>query len=140
MEQGIRDFDEKVKKSRLKITHPGFQPLYQKAGWWKDVKAREKAMKRSTWFRGDNKKGGGWKDLAKTDRKMRKKGFPKAGKLNKAKRAAATVIFVPSTKGSMQIKSLKEEEEKMAELTGFKVKFQKAGGSKLVNCFDKDLG
>ena len=71
---------------------------------------------------------------------MRKKGFPKDGKLNKDKRAAATVIFVPSTKGCMLIKSLKEEEEKMAELTGFKVKFQEAGGSKLVNCFDKDLG
>ena len=76
----IRAFDEKVKRSRLEITQPGFQPLYQKAGWRKDVKDIEKAMK--------------------TDMKMRKKGFPKAGKLNKAKRAAATVIFVPSTKGS----------------------------------------
>ena len=35
---------------------------------------------------------------------------------------------------------LKEEEDNMAELTGFRIKFQNAGGCKRVNCFEKDLG
>ena len=33
VEQGIRAFDEKVKRSRLDEDHPGYQPLYPKAGW-----------------------------------------------------------------------------------------------------------
>ena len=56
------------------------------------------------------------------------------------KRAAATVVFVPSTKGSLLIKSLREDEDKMEELTGFRVKYQEAGGSVLSNAFNKNLG
>ena len=54
-----------------------------------------------------------------------------------SKTAAAAVVFVPSITGSILIKRLEENEEKMAEITGFKIKFQEAGGSKLVNCFEK---
>ena len=52
VEQGIRAFDAKVKRSRLDTQHPGFQPLFPKAGWKKDLKSREKALKRGNWFRG----------------------------------------------------------------------------------------
>ena len=40
------------------------------------------------------------------------------------KQAAATVVFVPSTRGSTLLKSLREDEDKMAEVTGFRVKYQ----------------
>ena len=40
----------------------------------------------------------------------------------------------------MLVRKLNEEEDRMADLTGFRIKFQEAGGSKLVNCFEKDLG
>ena len=53
VEQGIRAFDEKVKRSRLEITHPGFQPLYQKAGWRRDERTKEKALKKGNWFKGE---------------------------------------------------------------------------------------
>ena len=49
------------------------------------------------------------------------------------------MIFVPSTRGSVLIKSLKEEEDKMAGITGFRVKYQEAGGDMLTNFFDKNL-
>ena len=70
------------------------------------------------------------------ERKVRKS-FQKVGK--ERKRTAATVIFVPSTKGSLLLKSLKEDEERMSEITGFKIKYQEAGGSVLTNFFCKDL-
>ena len=57
--------------SRLEISHPGFQPLYPKAGWRKDLRSKEKAMKRGRWFRGDQKDGN-WKNMSKTDRRRRK--------------------------------------------------------------------
>jgi hypothetical protein len=49
-------------------------------------------------------------------------------------------VFVPSTRGSTLVRSLREEEEGMAEITGFRVKYQEAGGSLLSNAFDKNLG
>jgi hypothetical protein len=52
----------------------------------------------------------------------------------------STVIFVPSTRGGLLVKKLKENEEEMSNLTGFKVKFQEAGEAKLINSFEKDLG
>ena len=73
-------------------------------------------------------------------RKLKRgKGFLKAGKEAKMK-GAATVIFVPSTRGSLLLNSLKEAEDKMAEITGFRVKFQEAGANILANSFSKDLG
>ena len=65
VEQGIRSFDERVGRSRLEMDHPGYQPLYPKAGWRKDLKSKEKALKRGTWFKGDQKSDV-WKKLTKT--------------------------------------------------------------------------
>ena len=144
MEQGIRSFDDKVKRSRLEVDHPGFQPLFPKAGWRKDLKSREKALKRSAWFRGrmDDES---WEDLPKRKtgggiEKRRRKTFQKAGKKGKSRQTAATVVFVPSTRGSILIRSLKEDEDMMAGVTGFRVKYQEAGGSILANAFNKNLG
>ena len=143
MEQGIRSFDAKVKRSRLEVDHPSFQPLFPKAGWRKDIKSREKALKRSTWFRG-RKEDESWENLPKPRSnggiRKKKKIFRKAGEKGKLKQAAATVVFVPSTRGSILLKSLKEDEDMMAEVTGFRVKYQEAGGSILVNAFNKNLG
>ena len=64
---------------------------------------------------------------------VRKKSFQKAGDRNKLKKAATTVVFVPSTKGSTLIKSMRDEEDRMAEITGFRIKYQEAGGNVLSN-------
>jgi hypothetical protein len=50
------------------------------------------------------------------------------------------VVFVPSTKGGLLVGKLREEEDKMAGLTGFMIKFQDPGGSKLIDSFEKDMG
>ena len=123
VEQGIRAFDEKVKRSRLDEDHPGFQPLYPKAGWRKDIRSKEKALKRGNWFKGV-KKDESWQELPKSSGRVQKRGCLKAGGRSKMKKAASTVVFVPSTRGSTLLKSLREEEDKMAEMTGFRVKYQ----------------
>jgi hypothetical protein len=143
VEQGIRSFDAKVKRSRLEVDHPSFQPLFPKAGWKKDIKSREKALKRSTWFRG-RKEDESWENLPKQRSnggiRKKKKIFQRAGEKGKLKQAAATVVFVPSTRGSILLRSLKEDEDMMAGVTGFRVKYQEAGGSILTNAFNKNLG
>ena len=145
VEQGIRSFDAKIKRSLLDTDHPGYAPLFPKAGWRKDQKSREKALKRGTWFRG-TKEDEPWKPLpiSRSSGRICKKMkiFQKTGKRAKPKSSAgnATVVFVPSTRGSILLQSLKVEEDRMAELTGFRVKYQEAGGSILANAFSKNLG
>ena len=105
-------------------------------------------MKRSNWYKGKDSKDESWTGLPKSrpggrisklSQPRRRKRFLKAGKETKSL-VAATVIFVPSTKGSILLNSLKEDEDQMAELTGFRVKYQEAGGVILANSFNKDLG
>ena len=55
VEKGIRAYNEKVDRSKLDHDHPSYQPLYQKAGWRQNEKSKEKAMKRSNWYKGDGK-------------------------------------------------------------------------------------
>ena len=70
-----------------------------------------------------------------------RRAFQKDGKAGRSKDTTNnTVVFVPSTKGGLLVRKLMDEDDKMAVLTGVRVKFQEAGGSKLVNCFEKDLG
>ena len=56
------------------------------------------------------------------------------------KTSNSTVVFIPSTRGGLLVGKLREEEDRMAGLTGFRIKFQVAGGSKLIDSFDNDLG
>ena len=51
--RGITSFDEKVERSQLEESHPGFQPLNQKAGWRRDERTKEKALKKGNWFKGE---------------------------------------------------------------------------------------
>ena len=99
-------------------------------------------MKRGNWFRGKVDKEP-WNELSKprSDSRIfkKKKPFQGAGK-SKLKRAASTVVFVPSIKGGILVKSLGDDEDRMEQLTGFRVKYQEAGGSPLSNAFDKNLG
>ena len=80
----------------------------------KDLKSREKALKRGNWFKGKVDKEP-WEELPKPRSNGRilkkKKPSQRAGK-SKLKKDTATVIFVPSTKGSMLVKSLREDEDR----------------------------
>ena len=146
VEQGIKSFDNKVKRSLMDPDNPSFQPLFPKAGWRKDQKSRAKALKRATWFRGvKDESEGSWNPLplSRAGGRVgkRKKVFRKAGSSKSGlKTGNTTVVFVPSTRGGILIQSLKDEEERMAEITGFRVKYQEAGGSILANAFNTNLG
>ena len=52
-------------------------------------------------------KNGNWKELSKGSGRVKKKAFLKAGSRSRTKKAAATVVFVPSTRGSFLLKSLR---------------------------------
>ena len=49
-------------------------------------------------------------------------------------------MFVPSSKGGILVRKLREREEILAELTGFRIKYQEAGGTQLKSMFSTYLG
>jgi hypothetical protein len=105
------------------------------AGWRNDERTKEKALK-SNWLNGELKEG--WKSKTKT---VGRKSILKDGNLRKSKNTTnSTVVFVPSTKEGLLVRKLREDEETMAGVKGFRIKFQEAGRSKLKDSFYKDLG
>ena len=52
--------------------------------------------------------------------------FQQAGKIQ-----TSTVMFIPSTRGGLLTKLRREKEQELANITGFKVKMQEAGGTQL---------
>ena len=87
VEKGINAFNDKIKRSCLEETHPGFQPMFPKAGWRRELRDREKAMKKSTWYRGKDINEN-WEGVSRSrsDGRIGKRGkkkriFQKDGKL-----------------------------------------------------------
>ena len=89
-------------------------------------------MKRKNWYCGNQDS----EELTHENINRRKKATShRAG--NEIK--VTTVIFVPNTPGGLLIRKLREKEDELSRLTGFKIKFQEAGGSKLANSFSTEL-
>ena len=51
-----------------------------------------------------------------------------------------TVIFVPSTRGGILVRKLRDRDETLAGITGFGVRLQEAVGTRLMNMFNTNLG
>ena len=48
-------------------------------------------------------------------------------------------MFVPNTKGGIRFKKMKENEDKLATMTGFKISYIESAGTKLGSIFSLDL-
>ena len=116
------------KQSQLDPTNKNFKPLYQPSG--RNLsRMRRKAMSKQNWFKP--------KDIKEemTKRSLKKKSFHKDGKCSR-KIETTTVMFVQNTKGGHLIGKLKEKENMLAQLTGFRVKYQESAGTQLGKMFD----
>ena len=103
-------------------------------GWKRNERSKKKALQKRNWFMDNDEKKdtGNEKDFSKGNK--RKKGFLKAGRI-----PTTTVVFVPNTKAGLLHKKLREREDKLSEITGFRMRFQEAGGSQLKNSFNTYL-
>jgi hypothetical protein len=75
----------------------------------------------------------------KDGRRQGRKPFLKAGGYVGESTAISSVMFVPSMKGGILLKKLKEKEQELSKLTGFKIKYVEMGGAKLGNSFSTNL-
>ena len=125
--QGIVKYERKVRNSKLEKEDSQYSPLHQPSGRCLK-RLKKKAQARETWFRGDRDKG--------KDGKLAGRAFQKAGKSGmKSKILASTVMFIPSTKNGILLKMMKENEEKLVEMTGFRVSYAESGGTQLGRYF-----
>ena len=101
-----------LKNSLLSRNHPAYKPLhlgnkYNSYGRW-----RKKVMARESWFKDLRQKAG-----------KKRKNFQKAGE---EKIQTSTVMFIPSTRGGMLTRLMKENEQELSRMTKFKVRYQEA--------------
>ena len=112
---------KKVRRSELPVSNPGFQPLYMHAGWKKNERKKDKILKKFKWFKPKDGVKGDLTDVqpAGTKRKGTKQVLKDGVEVK-------TVVFVPSTRGGVLVRRLRETEETLANITGFGIKFQEA--------------
>jgi hypothetical protein len=94
---------------------------------------KRKAQAQENWFRGDKEQ--------EEDGKLARKPVQKAGSKNKLDRRIqpTTVMFVPSTRNGTLIKMMRQNEEKLVEMTGFRISYSEAGGTQLGRYFSTNL-
>ena len=79
-------------------------------------------------------------DQAGTKRWGMKKGSQKDGnKKKETKIETSTVMFIPSTRGGLLTRMMREREVELSRITSFKVKMQESGGIQLTRLFSTDL-
>ena len=131
---GIQGFERKLANSKLAKSNPAYRPLhmgtnYNSLGRWK-----KKVMSRESWY--EDKEMNDDEKITVRGSNSKKKIFQKAGGRGVI---TSTVMFIPSTRGGKLTAMMKENEEKMASMTKFKVKYQEAGGMKLAMLFNTNL-
>jgi hypothetical protein len=135
--KGIISYENKVRRSLLDKSNPAYLLLYM-GSYNSRGRAKVKAQKKTNWFRSSETETGSSRYPAMKKSKLGTKGrksFKKAGK----KQQPSSVIFVPNTKRGILTEKLRENEDRLAEITGFRMKFQEAGGLQLKNCFSTEL-
>jgi hypothetical protein len=80
------------------------------------------------------------KDKDNTEGVLMMRKFQKEGNKRMVKRLQpSTVMFVPNTRRGTLLKKMEENEERLADMTGFKGSYTEAAGTKLGRVFSLDL-
>jgi hypothetical protein len=130
---GIMKYERMVKNSRLDNSDEEYKPLHQPSGRCRN-RLKIKALARENWFKG--------KEKDNEDKSIPRINFKKDGNASakpNERKQPSTVMFIPNTKGGLLVSKMKENEEKLAELTGFRISYTEAAGTKLGRVFSLDI-
>ena len=132
---GIIRYEIKLTNSLLSKTDPKYKPLHQPSGRSK-VRMKRKALAKTKWYRDQKVKEAGTED----GKVGRSRGVGKGERLGAIECIktledndipTSTVMFVPNTKAWVLLKMLKDREDVLARITGFRIKFTEAAGTQL---------
>ena len=101
----------------------------------------DKLLEKTTWYKGDKKrkldnKTSKYKYIPPT-KKRRKGQAPRQQGGKGEKKKVKAVMFIPYTTHSELATRLRENEDKMQEMTGYSLKIVEKGGTKLVDILHK---
>ena len=98
--------------------------VQEKESWYRDEESHEAGDDETT-------RKGPWVKLKKVSRRPARK--PQRIK-------TTTVMFIPSTRGGVLLRLMQDNEERLAPITQFRIRYLEAGGRKLGEFFSTDLG
>ena len=134
---GLVGWRRKLERRRKKN-----QPQYLMAEDTLEERTRSKMMEKTSWYMEDKKRKAENQESAfqYSPPKKRKRGtgntnIKRGDQMKKTK--IKGVMFVPFTKHSELATRMRESEEKMSEITGYKIKIVERGGTKLVDILHK---
>ena len=136
MMSGICKYERKVRSSQLERKDPAFRPLYLSTRYDELGRWKKRVMEKEEWY------------LDKEDTAVLENNVNMHGGRNSKKKKTlqqdggvktSTVMFVPSSKGGILLQKMREAEEHLARLTGFRIRFQESGGTTLASLFSTDL-
>ena len=129
---GIISYTAKLRNSLLEQENPRHRPLHLSTKYQEVKRWKMKMMARENWYKDKQQEE---KDKNNPElRKSNKNNSQKAGKIQ-----TSTVIFCPSSLRGLLIAMMKENEEKLSQITKFKIRYQEAGGRKLSMLFSTEL-
>ena len=129
----MESYNTKLKRSELPKDNPRYQPMYVGWSWKRNERLKSKIMKKNNWFQPGNE--------PRTNMGNQPSGRGrKSGMTGGQDAQVESVIFVPSTRGGILTRKLREREDELARLTGFSIKFQEAGGTQMLRMFSTNLG
>ena len=149
---GINSYESKLANSKFNNEHVKYKPLHLSKSYNAAGRLEMKLLAKTDWFRKKKSEESESPECAREEQKQEsKKRFKKAGKdgrqvacrLEKPndsmKKGPTTVMFVPWTVNGRLVGALKAEEDRLAKLTGFRIKFTEEGGTPLWQSFSTKL-
>ena len=124
---GLTGYTSKVRRAELEK-----RPLHRPAQSTLVHRQKKKLLEKTSWYK--PRKDKKLEDRIQLPEGKVKKKMHKKDHTNFEVRA---VLFVPRTKGGVLATRLREAEEKLAEITGYKVKVVERGGKMIVRCLHK---
>ena len=116
---GLVSYEKKHMRSTLPKTNNRFTPLHQSSTYNYMSRQRKKAKNVSNWFKEKRLE----EESPPFHPTGRSSSNRKEKKSKKDDTPTTTVSFVPNTKGGKLVKRLQQEENKLARLTGFRVRY-----------------
>ena len=114
---GLRSYQRKVANAR-----EAGQPLHRPAHTSLEARTRKKIFEKTSWFKNKNNQ--------KITKKISKK-YQNFKKNQKTIPKVKSVLFVPRSTGSKLCKMLRAEEQKLTEVTGYKIKIVERSGDQI---------
>ena len=139
MYNGIKCYEDKLCKSRLDKNHKNYKPLHLSKEYNASKRRENKLLSKTDWYKSKDKESendqvhpDNIQGLRRPRKHSKRMDIVKGGdNQTKANKKQSTVMFVPWTIRGRLAARLRQEEDRLADLTGFRIKYTGEGVTQL---------